>query len=164
MKFRELLPLLTVRMFSHKIKGNIYKACHRRAMLCGSAIWPAKREDTCRLQWTGMQMARWMCNISLSEGRPSAEIQGRLGIQNISVVLQQMRFRWLGHIERMDTDNWFSKCRSLVIEGTTGRGKPWKTWDQVVQSDLQHLHLKKEFTQGCNGWRDAIKKTLPHPC
>ena len=25
-KFRELLPLLTSRVFSHKMKGNIYKA------------------------------------------------------------------------------------------------------------------------------------------
>ena len=52
-----------------------------------------------------------------------------------------------------------SKCRSMVIEGTTGRGRPQRTWDQVVHNDLQHLHLKKEFAQERDGWRDAIKKT-----
>ena len=53
--------------------------------------------------------------------------------------------------------------QKLVIEGAAGRGRPQKTWDQVVQSDLQHLHLKKEFAQDHNGWRDAIK-TPSHPC
>ena len=47
-------------------------------------------------------------------------------------------------------------------EGTTGRGRPQETWDQVVQSDLWHLHLKKEFAKDHNGWRDAFKKT-PSP-
>ena len=150
-KFRELLPLLTSRVFSHKMKGNIYKACVSGAMLYGSETWPVKREDTCRLQRTEMQMARWMCKISLSERRPSAEIPDGLGIQNISVAMRQMRLRWLGHIERIDTNNWVSKCRSLVIEGTTGKGRARKTWDQVVQSDLQHLHLKKEFAQDRDG-------------
>ena len=133
-------------------------------MLCGSETWPVKREDTCRLQRTEMKMARWMCNTSLSEQRPSAEIQDRLWIQNISVVMRQMRLRWLGHIERVDTSNWVNKCRSLVIEGATWRGRPRKTWDKVVQSDLQHFHLKKEFAQDCDRWRDAIKKTPSHPC
>ena len=157
------MALLTSRVFSHKMKGNIDKACVRSAMLYGSETWPVKRGDTCRLERTEMQMTRWMCN-SLSEQRPSAEIRNRLGIQNIYVVMQQMHLRWLGRIERMDIDKWVKKCRSLVIKGTTGRERPQKTWDRVVQSDLQHLHLKKEFSQDCDGWRDAIKKTLSHPC
>ena len=64
-KFRELLPLLTSRVFSHKMKGNIYKACVRSAMLYGRETWPVKRDNTCRLQRTEMQISRWMCSISL---------------------------------------------------------------------------------------------------
>ena len=51
-----------------------------------------------------------------------------------------------------------------MIEGATGRGRPRKTWNQVVQSDLQHLHLKKQFAQDRDGWRGAVKKTPSHPC
>ena len=104
-----------------------------------------------------------MYNICLSERRPSVE-RDNLGTQNNSMVMRQLCLTWLSHIERMDTNNWVSKCRNLVIEGTTGRGRPRKTWDQVVQSDLQRLHLKKEFAQDRDGWRDAIKKTPSHPC
>ena len=49
-------------------------------MLYGIETCLVKIEDTCRLQWTKMQMARWMCSISLFEQRPSEQI--RPGIQN----------------------------------------------------------------------------------
>ena len=52
-----------------------------------------------------MQVARWMYSISLSEGRPSEEIRDRLGMQGISVAMQQMQLRWFGHIEMMENDN-----------------------------------------------------------
>ena len=90
-KFRELLPLLTSRVFSHKMKGNIYKGCVRSAMLYGSETWLVKIEDNRRLpERTEMQMARWVCSIILSEGRPSEEIRDRPGITDISVVMRQI--------------------------------------------------------------------------
>ena len=69
------------------MKGNIYKACLRSATLYGIETWLVKLEDKCRLQRTEMQMPRWMCSISLSEQRLSEEIQDRLGLQDIYVVM-----------------------------------------------------------------------------
>ena len=108
-------------------------------MLYGDETWPVKIEDTCRLQRTD----RWMCSISLSERRPSEEIRERLGIQDISAVMQQLRLRWFGPIERMETEDWVGKCKSLVVDGAAGRRRPRKTWNQVVQKDSQTMHLEK---------------------
>ena len=102
-------------------------------------------------------MARWMCCISLSERKPSEEIQDRLGIQDISVVMQQMQLRWFPHIERMETENWVSQCRRLVIDQAARRERPCKAWNQVVQNNLQTLQLEKTFDQDHD--EDAIKKT-----
>ena len=44
-KFRELLPLLTSRVFSLKTKGQLYAACVRSAMVYGSETWAAKEDD-----------------------------------------------------------------------------------------------------------------------
>ena len=60
-----------------------------------------------------------------------------------------------GHIERMETENWVSKYRSLMNDDAAGRGRPCKTWKQVVQNDLQALHLEKTFAQDHERWRDA---------
>ena len=51
-KFKELLPLLTQRVFSHKIKGNV-----SGVLLYGSETGTVKIEDTCRLLW---QKYRWL--------------------------------------------------------------------------------------------------------
>ena len=38
-KFRELLPLLTTKSVSLKVKGELYAACVRSVMLYGSLRW-----------------------------------------------------------------------------------------------------------------------------
>ena len=103
-------------------------------MLYDSEAWLVNIEDTCKLQQTEMQMVRWMCSINLSGQRPSEEIRDRLGIQDISVVMQQMHLRWFGHIERMENELWIIKCRTLVIDLAAEMGRPRKTWDEVVQN------------------------------
>ena len=44
----------------------------------------------------------------------------RLGIKDISTVMQQTHFIWFGHLERMDNENWVGKYISLEIDGTAG--------------------------------------------
>ena len=163
-KFRELLPLLTFRMFSHRMEGRLYAACVRSVMLYGSETWPVKEEEVCRLEHTEMQMVRWMCNVSLRDRRPSEELRNRLGIESISCVMRQMRLRWFGHIERMDMDNWVSKCRNVEVNGARGRGRPRKTWNQVIQGDMRKLGLVKGLAQDRNAWKRAVKKPPSNPC
>ena len=44
--FRELLPLLTTKTISLKVKGELYAACVRSVMLYGSETWPIKVEES----------------------------------------------------------------------------------------------------------------------
>ena len=92
-KFRELLPVLTNRGFSHKVKGKLYAACVRSVMLYGSETWPMKDEDLRRISRTDMQMIQWMCNVSLSETKSSEELRNRLHIPDIVDLLRQRRLR-----------------------------------------------------------------------
>lgn len=67
-----------------------------------------------------------MCNISVSE--PSEEIRDRLGINDIETILK-----------------WYciGKCKSLEVDGTAGKERPRKTWNQVAQGDFLALQLGK---------------------
>ena len=53
-KFRELLPLLTTKAISLKVKGELYAACVRSLMLYGSETWPIKVEESQRLHGNEM--------------------------------------------------------------------------------------------------------------
>ena len=55
-KFNELMPILTMRGTSLKVKGTIYKACVQSVMMYGSGTWTMKVEDTQKLKRTEASM------------------------------------------------------------------------------------------------------------
>ena len=160
-KFRELLSLLTSRVLSLQVRGRLYEACVRSVMLYGSETWAVKEEDLDRLDRNDMRMIRWMCNTSLKDRKSSGELRSRLGIHSIRDVIQARRLRWFGHLERMEGDNWVSKCRDLVVPGTKPRGRPRKTWQEVIRTDMRQKNLRPELPQSRSDWKSAINITRP---
>jgi len=74
-------------------------------MLHGSETWPVRKENEVALQRAEMRMVRRMCNVKVKDRVPSKELRERLGIDNIILILQQIRLRWYGHVLRKeDTD------------------------------------------------------------
>ena len=126
-RFRELVPLLASKGLSLAAKGRLYQACVRSVMLYASETWPLKEEDLTRLERNDASMIRWMCRTRLSDHIPSRVLRERMSLVSIRELIQTKRLRWFGHVERMDADNWVSKCRSFMVEGSLGRGRPRKT-------------------------------------
>ena len=61
----------------------------------------------------------------------------------------------------MEGDNWVSKCRDLVVPDTKPRGRPRKTWQEVIRTDLWQKNLRPELTQSRSDWKSAINITHP---
>ena len=141
-KFRELLPLLTSRVISLRTKGRVFDACVRSIVLYSSETWAVKTDDLNRLERNDMRMVRWMCNVSLKDRKSSQELRDRCGLESIRLSLQRQRLRWFGHVERLDVDNWVRKSRDIVVDGKSERGRPRKTWAQVIGKDLEEKHLQ----------------------
>ena len=66
----ELLPLLSTKAISLKVKGELYAACVPSVMLCGSETWPIKVEESQRLHRNEMSMIRWMCGVTMRDRYP----------------------------------------------------------------------------------------------
>lgn len=155
-KFRELLPLLTTRAVSLKVRGELYATCVRSVMLHGSETWPVKTEDSQRLHRNEMSMIRWMCGVTLKDRFSSEELRARLGIKSILDIMRRSRLSWFGHVERRDGDSWLRKVRNLEIARVSGRGRPRKNWEQVISEDLRVKGLQREVAQNRAEWRSAI--------
>ena len=82
----------------------------------------------------------------------------RLGIDDIILILQQHRLRWyfLGMCCEEDTD-WVKKCMEYEVEGSRPRGRPTRTWKEVVQKDGQARNLNKEDAMDGGRWKKLIK-------
>jgi len=74
------------------------------------------------------------------------------------LVLQQNRLRWYGHVLRKDDDDWVKKCMEYEVEGSRPKGRPKKTWKEVVHEDCQARKLNKEDAMDRCKWRKAIKE------
>ena len=67
-------------------------------------------------------------------------------------------FRWYGHVLRKDDDDWVKKCMEHEVEGPRPRGRPKKTWKEVVREDCQARKLNKEDAMDRCKWRKMIKE------
>ena len=88
-----------------------------------------------------MRMIRWMCNTSLKDRKSSDELRSRLGIHSIRDVISGQEVKMVWSFRENGGDNWVSKCRDLVVLGTKPRGRPRKTWREVIRTDLQQKNL-----------------------
>ena len=59
---------------------------------------------------------------------------------------------------RKDDDDWVTKCMEQEVEGSRPRGRPKKTWKEVVREDCQARKLNKEDAMDRCKWRKVIKE------
>ena len=101
-------------------------------------------------------MVRWMCGVTLKDRKRIEDLLERLCIERIAGVVRRSRLRWFGHVERMSADNWVSACREIEVEGSRGRGRGKKTWQECVVDDMRGLGVEREAAQDRVLWKSAI--------
>jgi len=52
---------------------------------------------------------------------------------------------------------WVKKCMEYEVEGSRPRGRPKRTWKQVVQKDCQARNLNREDAMDHGRWKKLIK-------
>ena len=138
-KFRQLVLLLTNKDIFLLVRGRLYSSCVRSSMLRGSETWSVRKENEVAFQRAEMRMVKWMCGMELQDRVPSKELRERLGLDDIISVLQQNRLRWYGHVLRKENNDWVKKCMEYEVEGAWPRGRPKKTWREIVEKTIKRV-------------------------
>ena len=102
-------------------------------------------------------MVRWMSNVKVKDRVPSKELRERQGIDDIILILQQNRLRWYGHVLRKKDTDWVKKCMVYEVEGSRPRGRPKRTWREVVQKNCQACDLNREDAMDRGRWKKLTK-------
>ena len=55
------------------------------------------------------------------------------------------------------TSDWVKKCMEYKVKGPRPRGRPKRTWREVVEKDCHARKLNKEDAMDCSKWRKLIK-------
>ena len=159
-KFNELLPILTSRHLTLRRRGHLYHMCVRRVMLHASETWPITKSDLLRLQRNDRAMIRRICGISFDKVRstPSKVLLAKLGLADLESHLREGRLRWYGHVQR---SNGAIKCVSeMTVNGPRRPGRPRKTWNEVVRSDISAWSLGSSDPLNRAIWRNNVKTAM----
>jgi len=65
--------------------------------------------------------------------------------------------RWYGHVLRKEDNDWVKKCMEYEVEGPRPRGRPKRTWREVVKKDCQICKLNTEDAVDHSRCRKVIK-------
>jgi len=103
-----------------------------------------------------MRMVRWMCAVKLQDRVPSKELRGKLEFEDIISVLQRNMLLRYGHVMQKENNDWLKKCMEYEVEGTRPRGRPKKTWREIVEKDCRGRGLNKEDAMDYSRWRKQI--------
>jgi len=58
---------------------------------------------------------------------------------------------------RKEDNGWVKKCMEYAVEGARPRGRPKKTWREIVEKDCQAPKLNKEDATDHKRWRKQLR-------
>ena len=60
-------------------------------------------------------------------------------------------------MSRKEDTDWVKKCMDYEVEGSRSRGRPKRTWREVVQKDCQGRNLNREDAMDHGRWKKLIR-------
>ena len=74
--------------------------------------------------------------------------------------MRETRLRWFGHVRRRPMDASVRRCEGIeCLDYRRSRGRPKKSWSEVIKHDLRTLGLVEDMAQDRKLWRTRIKVT-----
>ncbi|XP_070045939.1 uncharacterized protein [Nicotiana tomentosiformis] len=113
----------------------------------GAEYWPVKNSHVQQMKVAEMRMLRWMCGHTRLDRIRNEVIRDKVEVAPVEAKMREARVRWFGHVKRRNTDAPVRRCERLALGGERrGRGKPKKSWGEVIRRDMAQLELIEDMT------------------
>ena len=116
-------------------------------MLYGSETWKIKEGDNRKLDIYFFQVLKTNPTNSIAMLVSNRDILAKPKLKTISTEVKLRRWKWVGHILRMDKN---SKCETALTWTSEGRrkfGRPKTKWRSTIENERRIL--------GWTSWNDA---------
>ncbi|XVF47947.1 hypothetical protein PTKIN_Ptkin03bG0150400 [Pterospermum kingtungense] len=119
-----------------EMRGH-YQISIRPALLYGSDCWAVKRQDEHKMSVAEMRMLRWMCGKTRKDRVRNETIQADLKVALIEDKMRESHLRWFGYVIRRPKGAPVRRCEAFTVgQERKTRGRPLKTWKQVIRQDM----------------------------
>ncbi|XP_074352196.1 uncharacterized protein LOC141691370 [Apium graveolens] len=156
LKCRAATGVLCDMRVSFKVKEKFYRVAIRSALLYGPECCALKKAQECRLKVAEMRMLRWICGRTMLDKLSTGFFRNKLRVAPIAEKMKEGRLRWFGHIRRIRVSAPVRMVEDLVVSGSRKRGRPRRTWADLLTLDLRALNLSDDLTSDRRSWRRRI--------
>ncbi|XP_074363467.1 uncharacterized protein LOC141704020 [Apium graveolens] len=87
---------------------------------------------------------------------PKDNFRNKLRAAPIAEKVREGRLRWFGHIRRRRVAAPVRRVENLLVSGSRRRGRPMRTWTDLLTLDLRALNLSDDITSDRRSWRKRI--------
>ena len=105
------------------------------AMTYGAETWSTTKELEQKLQVAQRAMERKMLNISIRDRISCKEIRKRTGVKDVIVKIRKMKWKWAGHIARLNDNRWTKRLTEWQPRtGKRRRGRQKRRWRDEIEA------------------------------
>ena len=142
--YNKLRPIWRSNQLSKKTKLSVYRACVMSVLLYGCESWGMAKKFEDKLDKFQNKSLRHLLKIRWNMFVRNSEVRQIAHTEQISMIIKRRRWKWIGHILRMERSELARNALTWKPDGRRGVGRPKTTWRRMVE---------KERTQfGYNSW------------
>ena len=93
----------------------------------------------------------------MGDGQSGEMMRLTLGLMSVNETMMKGRLRWFGHVQRRQDDMWVKRCIGMRVEGGRCKGRPRKTWLEVVRGDLKEYRMVEENAVDRGYWKYMLE-------
>ena len=143
-----------------RTKLKLYKSNVRSVLLYAAETWKTNTKIEGRLRGFEGRCLRRILRIGWEDHISNIEVHQRTGISFIIDEIMKRRWRWLGHILRMDKMRLPSSALKWTPPGKRRRGRPMGTWrrtmDEEAKATNKTWHEIRWLAQDREAWRNFV--------
>ena len=129
-----------------RLKGDFYRIVIRPAITYGARCWPIKKQHMHKMDVAGVRMLRLMYGKTWKDKIRNEHFREHLRIVSIRDKIRETSQRWFGHVHHRPTTTPVRKSQAMKVDGPARvRGRPKKTWMEVVKLDLKMCNLSHDL-------------------
>ena len=149
-----------------KTKLKIFKSNVVAVLLYGCETWRMTKRDTTKLDVFLHKSLRRIMKIYWPMKISNEEIRNRANISTISEQIFRRRWKFIGHILRIDPSKHPKTALTWAPEGRRSRGRPKETWRRTAEKERTALGFSSwsEATVASRdraAWRKRVSGPIP---
>ena len=145
--FRQLNKIWNSSAFSNRTKIRLYNTLVKPVLLYNSETWRMTETSKKKLDVLQTKCLRQIFKIFWPYVISNEELLKRAGVRNISEEICERRWKWIGHVLRMDQHSHCRTALGWAPEGKRRRGRPRMTWRRTVEKEREAM--------GWSSWNEA---------